>query len=97
MNTQPSEGTECYAIHECTCGAYSGDDSPHLLGISNCANTLCDAPLRAPDRDGMRFWWTSAMDDNPHGPVTEYTLMFQRGFQQHPCGCWSCFKRKREP
>ena len=74
--------------HTCHCGIAT--ETPHQTGTKGCPRFLTEAPMPAPRDEELRceMWWVD--DDYQHrGPVTDTTLKRQRGYKQHPCGCWS--------
>lgn len=78
-----SETGKC--CHECHCGTAA--KVPHEIGKDGCNRFLTDAPVKLKNGNWLI---------NAHGlpgeeciDVSEYTLRFQWGYFQHPCGCWS--------
>ena len=63
--------------HTCTCG--TGRHTPHETGQDGCVRYLTEAPAVRPDDR----WQVDGEE------ITDYTLRKQRGYHQHPCGCWS--------
>ena len=63
--------------HNCHCG--TATKTPHTIGKDGCVRRMVEAPVQvSPDR------WEVAGHE-----ITDYTLRHQRGYSQHPCGCWS--------
>lgn len=64
--------------HTCHCGGMEG---PHTTGLLQCFRQMTESPKRH-----MNGQWHVP---NARGGVTDYTLRYQWGYHQHPCGCWS--------
>jgi hypothetical protein len=64
--------------HTCHCGVAS--TSPHIVGTYGCPRRIVDAPLKT---TAIGYWMVDG------GLITDFTLREQRGYHQHPCGCWS--------
>jgi len=62
--------------HICHCG---GDPDAHVTGTQGCLRLMTIPPTDL----GNGFW---EIDGNM---ITGYMLRAQRGYHQHPCGCWS--------
>lgn len=62
--------------HTCHCG--TGPES-HSTGEGGCVRFMTKAPVPLPNN-----WWLLDLEE-----VTDFTLREQRGYHQHPCGCWS--------
>lgn len=63
--------------HQCHCG--TATSTPHNVGENGCLRILTPAPVpRADNR-----WFVDGSE------ITDFTLRQQRGYYQHPCGCWS--------
>lgn len=71
--------------HSCHCG--TADVTPHKINTRGCVRFMTAAPepmddlhaeLNAVDR-----WCVDGQE------ITGYTMRDQRGYFQHPCGCWS--------
>lgn len=79
----------CQAEHLCRCGM--GSVSPHPVGTLGCTNLMTPPPIRAKPHPQLRcdMWEIN----NPQGvhEITDYTLVYQRGYYMHPCGCWQRF------
>ena len=67
--------------HSCNCG--TGKGSPHETGKDGCMRFMTSSPI--PCEDDM---WEVGHPDNVH-KINNYNLRQQRGYHQHPCGCWS--------
>ena len=63
--------------HSCTCGM--AEQTPHEVGTHGCVRYMTEAPAVRPDD----HWLVDGET------ITGYTLRQQRGYWQHPCGCWS--------
>lgn len=63
--------------HTCHCGTAS--IVPHQTTQHGCVRLLVDSP--APLANDM--WLVDGHS------ITGFTLREQRGYHQHPCGCWS--------
>lgn len=63
--------------HICHCG--TGEPNPHETGTGGCVRYMTVAPVRVGEN-----WLVDGHE------VTDFTLHQQRGYHQHPCGCWSC-------
>lgn len=74
----------CQAIHLCSCG--EGEGINHPIGKTGCNRFIPDTfpEILGSDPDDEHNRWI--VDGHL---ITEYTLKFQRGYHQHPCGCWS--------
>lgn len=72
-------------IHECYCG--TATHVPHGIGKSGCQREITSNP----DKFGSDLETNSPMWLVDGQIITEYTLKFQRGYYEHPCGCWSRF------
>lgn len=73
--------------HDHTCHCAYGKSEPHTIGQDGCVRTLVNAPTiislsTTGDRNYDR-WLVDGVD------VSWFTLKEQRGYHQHPCGCWS--------
>ena len=69
--------------HACYCG--TADRTPHETGTHGCVRAMVVAPKPAPPHSTLGCpTWTVAGHR-----ITDYTLRHQRGYHQHPCGCWS--------
>ena len=64
--------------HACGCGT-SQSDHGHIIGHLGCVRSMVDAPTLMSDGQ----WLVGGF------LITDYTLRYQRGYHQHPCGCWS--------
>lgn len=64
--------------HTCHCGTSSSDHG-HMTGHLGCVRFMTDAPV--PMEQNM--WLVGGH------LISDYTLRQQRGYHQHPCGCWS--------
>ena len=67
----------CKHDHACHCG--TATHAPHETGTEGCVRYMTEAPEPKP---GER-WYVDGHE------ITDYTLKQQRGYHQHPCGCWS--------
>jgi hypothetical protein len=67
-----------YHDHSCGCGT-SESDHGHEVGHIGCVRRMTDAPT--PMEHGQ--WLVGG------SLITDFTLRQQRGYYQHPCGCWS--------
>ena len=65
--------------HDCNCG--TGKSTPHKTGTEGCVRYMIEAPIPFEDD----YWIVDGRQ------ITDYTLRYQRGYHQHPCGCWSCW------
>lgn len=65
--------------HICHCG--TGKPTPHETGKGGCQRFMTDAPMRVPETDD--YWEVDGER------ITYTTLIQQRGYYMHPCGCWS--------
>jgi hypothetical protein len=68
----------------CNCGTAS--QSPHEIGKFGCVRFLTTAPVlvgKHPVLD-CNMW-----DTGDNEPITEYSLISQRGYYQHQDGQWS--------
>lgn len=63
--------------HTCHCG--TAKRTPHEIGTWGCIRSMVEAPTPA----GPEKWMVDGVE------ITDYTLRQQRGYSQHPCGCWS--------
>lgn len=63
--------------HNCYCG--TATKTPHATGKDGCERKMVDAPIN----EGRGCWTAEGT------AMTEFTLREQRGYSQHPCGCWS--------
>ena len=73
--------------HSCHCG--TATTTPHETGTCGCVRTMVQAPNPA----GIHEWLKCPMwdvGDRDGQPITDTTLKEQRGYHEHPCGCWSC-------
>lgn len=69
--------------HACHCG--TATHAPHETAANGCVRLMTDAPIpNGKDEFGDR-WLADGSD------ITDFTLRQQRGYHQHPCGCWSRF------
>jgi len=64
--------------HRCRCG--TATHTPHQIGRDGCKRFMSTDVV---------FVWCDGWYFVNGAVITEYTLRFQRGFSQHPCGCWS--------
>jgi hypothetical protein len=64
--------------HTCGCGT-SQSDHGHTTSHLGCVRSMVDAPT-ALEHD---MWLVNG------NVISDYTLKQQRGYHQHPCGCWS--------
>jgi hypothetical protein len=75
--------------HTCNCGTASPNiHGPHQTGQCGCVRRMTTAPKKVglhPEL-GCVMWDAGDRDGQP---VTDYTLKSQRGYYEHPCGCWS--------
>ena len=62
--------------HTCHCG--TGKTEPHKTGTEGCVRFMVEPPVQYTDG-----WLVDGQ------MITDYTLRDQRGYHQHPCGCWS--------
>lgn len=69
--------TEIQHDHSCFCG--TGAHVPHRVNTTGCVRFMTAAPIFKADAR----WFVDGDE------VTDYTLRHQRGYFQHPCGCWS--------
>lgn len=69
--------------HSCHCGTAS--HTPHETGTDGCVRSIVATPKPAPNHPehGFQMW---EVDGHV---ITDFTLRQQRGYYQHPCGCWS--------
>jgi hypothetical protein len=63
--------------HNCHCG--TAQSTPHQIGEGGCVRFMTEAP--SPTESGN--WLVGGHE------ITDFTLKQQRGYSQHPCGCWS--------
>lgn len=63
--------------HICHCG---GEAAAHQTGTGHCLRYMTIPPKQAPYGR-----WIVEGDET----ITDFTLRQQRGYHQHPCGCWS--------
>jgi hypothetical protein len=70
----PDKQSHC---HTCHCG--TAKQSPHQTGTDGCVRFIAESPL--PTASGN--WIVNGNE------ITDFTLRRQRGYHQHPCGCWS--------
>jgi hypothetical protein len=69
----------CFGEHWCNCG--TAKKTPHRIGEDGCVRFMVAAPfLLNKDKD---IWLVDGQE------VTGFTLHQQRGYDQHPCCCWS--------
>lgn len=66
--------------HSCHCG---GEPMTHHTGVGRCLRFMTEAPVLAPPTTIGDRWIVDGHE------ITDYTLREQRGYYQHPCGCWS--------
>jgi hypothetical protein len=64
--------------HNCYCGGIEVTH-PHNVGIRGCLRIMVIPPEALEDDR----WYVDGQ------VITGYTLREQRGYRQHPCGCWS--------
>lgn len=64
--------------HSCRCGT-STSDHGHETGHLGCVRSIVDAPVAMENS----MWLVGGH------LITDFTLRQQRGYHQHPCGCWS--------
>lgn len=79
IDSQPpaqKSGEEC-GRHICFCG--TGSDTPHEIGKCGCVREMTEAPIKT--KTG--YWFVGGHE------ITEFTMIQQRGYHQHSCGCWS--------
>jgi hypothetical protein len=77
--------------HRCYCGTATPNHKwgeAHAIGKCGCVRRMAvgtEIPKPAPPHSEMGFdmWEVSG------AAITDYTLKHQRGYAQHPCGCWS--------
>lgn len=62
--------------HTCHCG---GLNHAHQTGERGCLRVMTVPP----EKQGDSYWRVGGHS------ITDYTLKEQRGYYQHPCGCWS--------
>lgn len=68
--------------HICHCGTSSVNDG-HETASHGCVRRIVESPISKIQPDGSQ-WWLVGND-----LITDFTLRQQRGYWQHPCGCWS--------
>jgi hypothetical protein len=75
----------CVEKHPCGCGTA---DRPHNIGEYGCVRHMVEAPKPAGKHEmmGCKMW---DVGDRDGLALTDLTLREQRGYWQHPCGCWS--------
>ncbi len=66
--------------HTCHCGGQVASGG-HVTGVPGCLRTMTVAPVRVSLSDD-----TWSVDGHV---ITGFTLLQQRGYHQHPCGCYS--------
>ena len=75
--------------HSCHCGTASPNiGTPHQIGQAGCVRRLVAAPVLL-SKGGTDFEDRWLVGDADGQPITGFTLFQQRGYFQHPCGCWS--------
>jgi hypothetical protein len=62
--------------HACHCGT---ELEPHSTGEGRCVRRI----VASPEKLQNDFWRVDGQE------ITGYSMREQRGFYQHPCGCWS--------
>lgn len=69
--------------HLCHCG--TENKQPHKIGEGTCVRTMVESPIPAGTHPVLEcpMWLVSGHE------ITDYSLRHQRGYSQHPCGCWS--------
>jgi hypothetical protein len=67
--------------HLCHCG--TGESSPHEISKEGCVRFFVQSPFPVDYDDPEDYWIADGQK------VTYYTLIEQRGYYRHPCGCWS--------
>lgn len=72
----------CTASHPCHCGY--GKTTPHETGEDGCVRFVTVPPDPAPDDPRLGKMWLVT-----GSVITDFTLRQQRGYSEHPCGCWT--------
>jgi len=75
QTSNPSRGEE--HNHSCSCGY--GTTTPHELSKDGC----CRIIVESPQKQQNDYWLVNG------SIITGYSLRDQRGYHEHPCGCWS--------
>jgi hypothetical protein len=70
--------------HRCLCGT-STVDSGHETGENGCQRFMTDAPKNKRYNNELHCWEYLV---GGHW-ITEFSLLQQRGYKKHECGCWS--------
>lgn len=65
--------------HACNCG--TATHTPHVTGENGCVRRIVKTPIEVP-LAGDR-WVVEGHE------ITGFSMREQRGYHQHPCGCWS--------
>jgi len=65
--------------HICHCG--TATHTPHEIGKDGCVRTMTAAPRKVSCEEDR--WMVDGHN------ITGYSMREQRGYHQHPCGCWS--------
>jgi len=74
--------------HDHSCGCGTTKVFPHNIGENGCQRFMTSAPqpiiqtVEDFRRDGKMWKVREEI-------LTDYSLRHQRGYFQHPCGCWS--------
>lgn len=63
--------------HTCHCG--TGCSTPHETGTNGCVRSIVETPVKT--ESGT--WRVDGRE------ISEFTLIQQRGYFRHACGCWS--------
>lgn len=73
----------CPSQHPCFCGTAS--QVPHPTGHCGCKRKLVEAPqlVRKGRHPWEDFWLVGGQE------ISGYTLLLQRFYKRHDCGCWS--------
>lgn len=65
--------------HTCNCGM--AKHAPHRAGEGGCMRSMTTPPRKVSCEDDR--WMVDGHN------ITGYSMREQRGYHQHPCGCWS--------
>ncbi len=78
-----TETIRCTAPHTCHCG--TATHTPHETATHGCVRVITVPPIPSGTHEilGCPMW-----EVDGHR-LTDFTLRQQRGYYQHPCGCWS--------
>lgn len=69
--------------HKCYCG--TATHAPHETATCGCVRFITESPVPSGTHEtlGCPMWEVGGRR------ITDFTLRQQRGYWQHPCGCWS--------